>query len=152
VFRNFSARLADPLRSLSRKRGTTLFMTLLAGFQAMLSKYSGQEDIAVGSPIAGRSREELEGGIGGFVNKRVMRTALAGYPTATELLGRVRKVCLEAYSHQDIPYERVVEELQPERDPSRNPIFQIMLSLQNAGLENFFAGHLKVEPATIVKP
>ncbi|HZF40852.1 MAG TPA: amino acid adenylation domain-containing protein [Blastocatellia bacterium] len=128
----FDGELMRGLKELSRREGATLFMTFLAGFQLLLSRYSGQEDIAVGSPIANRNRAETEGIIGFFVNTLVLRTQVEGGLSFQELLGRVREVCLGAYAHQDFPFERLVEELQPERDLSRQPLFQVMLVLQNA--------------------
>ena len=126
------APLTQALKELSRREGATLFMTLLAAFQVLLHRYSGQEDIAVGTPIAGRGRTELEGLIGFFVNTLVLRSNLAGNPTFTELLARVRETALGAYTHQDLPFEKLVEELSPSRDMSRNPLFQVMFVLQNA--------------------
>ncbi|MHA6757541.1 amino acid adenylation domain-containing protein [Streptacidiphilus sp. PAMC 29251] len=125
------AGVADQLRSVAAGRGASLFMTLLSVFQLLLSKYSGQEDVAVGTPIAGRNRAEIEDMIGFFVNTLVMRTDLSGDPTFAELLERVRDTALGAYDHQDLPFERLVEELAPERDLSRNPLVQTMLVLQN---------------------
>src|SRR5262249_11322466 len=113
--------------------GVTLFMGLLAAFQVMLSKYTGQEDVAVGTAIANRNRVETEGLIGFFVNSLVMRTNLGGQPSFQEVLRRVRQMALETYRHQDETIEKLVEELQPERDLSRTPLFQVMLVLQNTG-------------------
>src|SRR6185503_19831970 len=112
-------------------QGCTLYMTLLAAFQTLLYRYSGQEEIVVGTDIANRNREEIEPLIGFFINQLVMRTDLSGAPTFRELLQRVREVCLGAYAHQDLPFEKLVEELQPVRDPSRSPLFQVKLVLQN---------------------
>jgi non-ribosomal peptide synthetase component F len=117
---------------MSQEQGCTLYMTLLAAFQTLLYRYSGQEEIVVGTDIANRNREEIEPLIGFFINQLVMRTDLSGAPTFRELLQRVREVCLGAYAHQDLPFEKLVEELQPERDPSRSPLFQVKLVLQTA--------------------
>ncbi|MCP4664396.1 MAG: amino acid adenylation domain-containing protein, partial [bacterium] len=124
------APLADSLRQLGRRRGSSLFMSLLAGFMALLDRHSGRHDVAVGSPIANRNREQIEGLIGFFVNSLVLRGDLAGVPAFAELLEQVRELCLGAYAHQDLPFERLVEELQPERDLSRHPLFQVVLAFQ----------------------
>ncbi|MBP1599408.1 MAG: Glutamate-1-semialdehyde aminotransferase, partial [Acidobacteria bacterium] len=138
--------LTQALKNLSRREGVTLFMTLLAAFQTQLHRYSGQEDIAVGSPIANRSREELEPLIGFFVNTLVLRTKLDGNPSFRELLARVREVALNAYAHQNLPFEKLVEELKPERDPSRSPLFQVMMVLQNTTNPTLELPGLGVEP------
>ncbi len=106
---------------------------MLAAFQTLLCRYCGQQDIAVGTPVAGRTRQETEGLIGLFVNTLVLRTDLSNNPTFKELLAQVRETTLEAYTHQDLPFEKLVEELHPERNPSISPLFQVMFALQNAG-------------------
>ncbi|MFJ6722943.1 AMP-binding protein, partial [Streptomyces sp. NPDC091259] len=123
------AELAARLGAVAREHGATLFMVLLAGFQSLLARYTGQYDVAVGSPIAGRDRTELEPLIGFFVNTLVLRTDLSGDPAFGTLLGRVRETALQAYEHQDVPFDRLVEELRPERDLSRNPLFDVLFQL-----------------------
>ncbi|HEX7239911.1 MAG TPA: amino acid adenylation domain-containing protein, partial [Longimicrobiaceae bacterium] len=121
------------LRELARREGATLFMALLAAWQLLLSKYSGQEDVVVGGPVAGRTRRETEGLIGFFVNTLALRTDLSGDPTVAELLGRVRETVLGAHAHQELPFERLVEELGVRRDLAHTPLFQVMLALENEG-------------------
>ncbi|MBW4424871.1 MAG: amino acid adenylation domain-containing protein [Nostoc desertorum CM1-VF14] len=127
--------LTQALETLSYQEDVTLFMTMLAAFQTLLYRYTQQEDIVVGSVIANRNRSELEGLIGFFVNSLVLRSDLSGNPTFRELLNRVREVTLGAYAHQDLPFEKLVEELHPERDLSRHPLFQVVFSLQNTPIE-----------------
>ena len=127
--------LIQELETLSQRNGVTLFMILLAAFQTLLYRYTEQEDIAIGSPIANRNRREIEPIIGFFVNSLVLRTNLTGNPTFLELLGRVREVTLGAYAHQDLPFEKLVEELHPERSLSHHPLFQVVFSLQNTPIQ-----------------
>jgi amino acid adenylation domain-containing protein len=138
--------LSESLKELSLRERATLFMTLLAAFKVLLYRYSRQDDIVVGSPIAGRNRAEVEGLIGFFVNTLVLRTDLSGNPSFRELLKRVRNVAMEAYAHQDLPFEKLVKELQPERDLSRNPLFQVMFQLQNAPRQILELPGLTVSP------
>jgi len=144
-----SGDLTESLKALSRREGVTLFVTLLAAFKTLLYRYTGQEDTIVGSPIAGRNRSEIEGLIGFFVNTLVLRTDLSGAPTFRELLGRVREVTLEAHAHQDLPFEKLVEVLQPERDLSHNPLFQVMFAFQNAPMEALVLPGLTVVPLEV---
>ncbi|WP_237395520.1 amino acid adenylation domain-containing protein [Okeania sp. KiyG1] len=129
---NIPAALTSKVKQLSQKQGSTLFMTLLAVFKVLLFRYSGQQSIAVGSPIANRNRREIEELIGFFVNSLVMHTYLGGDLSFTEVLNRVKQTALEAYSHQDIPFEKLVEELQPERSLSQNPLFQVIFAVQQS--------------------
>ena len=138
--------LLDALEELSQQAGVTLFMLMLAAFQTLLHRYSGQTDIAIGSPIANRHRRELEGLIGFFVNSLVLRTNLAGEPTFRELLERVRDVTLAAYAHQDLPFEKLVEELQPMRSLGQNPLFQVVFALQNTPMEQLTLPGLVLSP------
>src|SRR5579863_4587964 len=126
-----SDELSRELKQLSMRQGTTLFMTLLASWQILLARYSGQKDVAVGTPIAGRRFAETHGLIGFFVNTLVLRMDLGGEPSFIELLDRVRKTTLEAFAHQDVPFEKLVEELQPERDLTRQPFFQVVFALEH---------------------
>ncbi|SOD59524.1 amino acid adenylation domain-containing protein [Streptomyces zhaozhouensis] len=132
------AALTERLRALGTERGATLFMTLLAAFDALLSRYTGALDLAVGVPVAGRNRAELEGLIGFFVNNLVLRVSLSGDPTFAELLERTREAALGAFDHEDLPFERLVEELHPLRDLSRNPLVQVGFQFgqqQHTGME-----------------
>ena len=141
--------LIDRLQTFSQSEGVTLFMTLLAGFQLLLSRYSGHQDIVVGSNVAGRNHAEVEPLIGFFVNTMAMRTDLSGDPTCREMVARVKKVALEAYAHQDVPFEKLVDELQPERSPSYNPIYQVLFGLQNIPKRRFEASGLQIERSSV---
>jgi non-ribosomal peptide synthetase component F len=127
--------LTEGLRALGRSAGVTMFMTTLAAFQVLLARYSRKNDINVGTVIAGRTQGETEGLIGFFVNTLVLRGQLRGNPRFEELLGQVREVCLGAYAHQDVPFEKLVEELQPERKLGHSPLFQVAFGLDNAPKE-----------------
>ncbi|MGB7440886.1 MAG: amino acid adenylation domain-containing protein [Coleofasciculaceae cyanobacterium] len=126
-----SPKLTEAIKTLSQQEGVTLFMTLLAAFKVLLFRYSGQENMVVSSPIAGRNQSEIEKLIGFFVNTLALRTDFSDNPSFRSLLTQVREVALEAYDHQDLPFDKLVEELQPERDPSYSPIAQVMFVLQN---------------------
>jgi amino acid adenylation domain-containing protein len=141
--------LTKAINELSHRERATPFMTLLAAFQVLVYRYCGQEDVVVGSPIANRRRFELESLIGFFVNSLVLRADLSGNPTFKEALARVRDVCLGAYAHQDLPFEKLVEELKPERDQSRNPLFQVMFALQNATRPFGGIYGLRIEPVEL---
>ncbi|HEX6290915.1 MAG TPA: condensation domain-containing protein, partial [Herpetosiphonaceae bacterium] len=138
----------ESLRALGRREGATLFMTLLAAWQVLLSRYSGQDDIAVGTPIANRTRGETEDLIGCFINTIVLRTSLAEAATFREVIKRARAVCLGAYAHQDVPFEQVVDAVEPERDLSRHPIFQVMFALQAAPSKTLETAELSLSPLT----
>ncbi|HVF51447.1 MAG TPA: amino acid adenylation domain-containing protein, partial [Pyrinomonadaceae bacterium] len=137
--RELDERLARKLNELGRQSGATLFMTLLAAFNVLLARYSGQEEILVGTPIAGRNRAEIENLIGFVVNTLALRTDLSGNPGFREILARTRETTLGAYAHQDVPFERLVEELQPSRSLSLAPLFQVVFTVQNQQ-----AGHLSL--------
>ena len=138
---------SEGLKKLSRREGVTLFMTLLAAFKVMLSRYSGQKDIVVGTPIAGRNYAETRDLIGFFINTLVLRTDLSGDPQFSQLLVREREVALQAYLNQEVPFEKLVEELQPDRNLGRSPLFQVMFALQNIPKEGVKLAGLKMTPA-----
>lgn len=138
--------LTERLNTLSHQEGVTLFMTLLSAFKTLLYLYTGQEDIIIGTPIAGRSRVEIEELIGFFINTLVFRTNLSSNPSFQELLSRIREVALGAYAHQDLPFEKLLEELQPERDLSKTPLFQVFFNMLN-----FPDIHIKLPGLTIEK-
>lgn len=144
-----SKQLTDRLIQLSRDHHATLFMTLVAAFQTLLARYSGQNDVCVGTPIANRTRAEVERLIGFFVNTLVIRTKLTGNPSFKELLARVREVTLGAYAHQELPFEKLVEVLQPARDMSHTPLFQVMFILQNTPLQPLKLPSLTMSPILI---
>jgi amino acid adenylation domain-containing protein len=141
--------LAEALRALSGRERVTQFMTLLAAFQALVHRYAGTEDVVVGTAIAGRRRVETEGLIGFFVNTLALRTDVSGDPTFRELLGRVREVVLGGYDHQDLPFEKLVEELRPERSLSWTPVVQVMFVLQNAERPSWELAGLRVSPVAV---
>jgi amino acid adenylation domain-containing protein len=145
--------ITQQLRALSQRSGATLFMTLMTAFTILLSRYSNQRDIVIGSPIANRTVAEIETLIGFFVNTLVLRTDLSDNPSFLELLKQVRQTALDAYEHQDVPFEKLVEELNPTRDPSYHPLFQVMFVLQNAvservNLPELQVTYLKLEQVT----
>jgi len=139
-------RVTAQLKVLNLQQGTTLFMTLLASLNVLLWRYSGQHDICIGTPVANRNRIEIEGLIGFFVNTLILRTNLSGNPTFTQFLKKVKALCLDAQVHQDLPFEKLVEELAPFRDMSHNPLFQVMFVLQNTPDACFSIDGLQVVP------
>ncbi|MFZ5515900.1 MAG: non-ribosomal peptide synthetase [Candidatus Zhuqueibacterota bacterium] len=139
--------LTESLEKLAKQEDATLFMVLLAGLNVLLNRYTHQDDIAVGTPIANRNRVETESIIGFFINTLVMRTDLSGNPTVRELIRRMRDVALGAYANQDMPFELLVEKLQPERDMSRSPFFQVMFNLMNAPAHELKLPNIVFEPA-----
>lgn len=138
--------LATKIQSVARAEGTTLFMMLLAAFKVLLSRYAGQEDIVVGADIANRNRHETEDLIGFFANQLVLRSDLSGDPAFCDLLRQIRDTSLDAYAHQDVSFDKLVEALQPERDTSRNPLFQVMFILQNNPMPAFELPDLELHP------
>ncbi|NEO30634.1 MAG: amino acid adenylation domain-containing protein [Symploca sp. SIO3C6] len=140
------AKLTASLKALSHKSGTTLFMTLMAAYVTLLFRYSGQSDILLGTPIASRNHQDLEGLIGFFVNTLVMRTRLEDNPSFSKLLMQVRSTCLDAYANQDVPFEQIVEALQIERSLSHSPLFQVMFALQNASMDQLETPELEITP------
>lgn len=141
-----SAELTQQVRRLGQQSGATLFMTLLAAFQVLLARYSGQDDIVVDAPIANRQQQAIEPLIGFFVNDLALRSNLAGNPTFLELLAQVRQTTQRAYEHQDLPFDRLVEALQPRRNLGYNPVAQVVFALQNAPMADFDLPGLHVHP------
>ena len=141
--------LLESLKEVSRREDVTLFMTLLMAFQVLLHWYTGQDDILVGTPIANRNRHEVEPLIGFFTNTLVMRSRLSGEDSFKELLKRVRETCLQAYAHQDVPFEKLVEELAPRRSLSHSPVVQVMFGLQNAPQAELVLPGLTLEPQRV---
>jgi amino acid adenylation domain-containing protein len=137
--------LREELKELSQQEGVTLFMTLLAAFKTLLFRYTHQDDILVGSPIANRNSDQIQSALGFFVNTLVLRSNLSGNPSFKELLKRIRRVALDAYSHQDLPFEKLVEELHPERNLNHTPLFQVMFALQNFPMPNLEVAGLNLQ-------
>lgn len=146
---HLDSQLTQQLKLLSQQSGATLYMTLLGAFLILLSRYSNQEDIVVGSPIANRNRSEIESLIGFFINNLALRVNLEGNPTFLELLQNVIKVTLDAYAHQDVPFEQLVEKLQPERSLSYSPLFQVVFALQNTPLDKLEIPGLTLTPVEV---
>lgn len=146
---SLSGRKFQALKDLAKQEDVTLFMVLMAAYNTLLYRYTGQEDILIGTPVAGRNRLELENLIGLFLNTLVIRTDLSGIPTFKELLLRERAAALEAYAHQDIPFEKLVEELNPRRNLSITPLFQVMFQLQNAPMPPAHISGLIITPIQI---
>ncbi|MEH2060576.1 MAG: condensation domain-containing protein [Nostoc sp.] len=148
-FLAFPKALSEAVKELNQREGVTQFMTLIAVFKTLLYCYTNQQEILVGSPVAGRTRSETQGLIGFFINTLVLRTNLSGNPSFRALLARVREVALGAYAHQELPFEKLVEELHPERDLSHNPLFQVMFILQNAPIPSIELPELTLHPLEV---
>jgi non-ribosomal peptide synthetase component F len=140
-----SAELTQSLKQLARREGVTTFMALLAGFQVVFGLYAGRDEVVIGTDVANRHFKQTEALIGFFVNQLVMRTSLAGDSTFRELLGRVQKTALEAYAHQDLPFERVVEDLAPKRSLDRSPLFQVKMVFQNVPEQSLHLSGVQLE-------
>ena len=149
---SLSSEVTNQLRQVSRQQGVTMFMTLLAAFQVVLSRYCGQDDLVVGTPVANRHHFQTEGLIGFFINQLVLRADLSANPTFKQLLASVRETTLSAYQHQDVPFEKLVEELHPERDLGRSPLFQVMLALQNTVAAQTSFSSLLLSPFPSTRP
>ena len=147
----FPKPLCDAAKAFSQREGVTLFMMLLATFQTLLHRYTGKADILVGSPIAGRTRIETERLIGFFINTLVLRGNFSGHPTGRELLRRVREMTLDAYAHQDLPFEKLVDQLRPERSSSHSPLIQVLFLMQNAPAWPLSLPGLTVTPIPVTK-
>lgn len=142
--------LLEDLYKLSARQGVTLYMTLLAAFNVLLYRYTGQEDLLIGSPVANRNHKELEGLIGNFINTIVMRSDISGNPSFKEFLGRVKETALEAFKHQDVPFEKLVEHLQPERNLGQHsPLFQVLFVLQNASKGTWLFDDFELRPLAV---
>ncbi|BAZ11501.1 amino acid adenylation domain protein [Calothrix sp. NIES-4071] len=144
-----SVQLSQALQTLSREANATLFITMLAAFKTLLYRYSKQDDIVVGTDVANRNQAETEGLIGFFVNILVLRTYLGGYPSFRELLQRVREVAIGAYAHQDLPFEKLVEELQPERHLNHTPLFEVLFVMDNVPKQNLELPDLTIAPLEV---
>jgi surfactin family lipopeptide synthetase A len=140
------AAVAERLNALAKAEGATLYMTLVAAFALLLARYSGQNDVVIGTPVAARGLPGLEGLVGLFVNTLVLRIDCSGDGSFRQLLGTVRQTCLDAYTHQELPFEKLVEELRPQREAGRNPIFEVMFALQNMPRESFVLEGLSISP------
>jgi non-ribosomal peptide synthetase component F len=140
--------VASPLNTLCRREGATLFMGFLAAFKVLLYRYTGQPDIAVGSPISGRTRAELNDLVGFFLNTLVLRTDMSGNPTFRQVLCRVRETTLQAFAHQDVPIERIVEELEPRRNTTRTPLFEIFFAFESLDADRSHTNGMPVPALT----
>lgn len=147
---DLTVELAQKLEALARQQGATLYMTVLAAFMLLVRRYTGQEDIIVGAPVSGRSHPDIENVIGCFINTVVLRGDLTGQPTFRQLVRRIREMCLDVFEHQDLPFERLVWALDPDRDLSRNPLFNVTFDLMSIDepMSMELSSGLEVEPTT----